>query len=420
MDQKQQHYDALIAGGGLVGLTTALALQSAGLCVAVIDTLPFETQLTPEFDGRSSAISFANMRMLDALGVQGRLKGHIGPINQILVSDGRANDGLRPGGPGPHLLHFDRDELQGADAGEPLGWMVENRHMRLALLAQARKSNQIELISETKIRKKQHFGSHWKVELEDGQTVSANLLIGAEGRNSPLRKAAGIRTHEWEYGQWGVVATIEHEHEHQGIAHEYFLPTGPFAILPLSGKRCSLVWTEKPASAQFLRDCDPIFFQAELERRFGNFLGKLSATGPRWAYPLTLLAVESYTAPGLILVGDAAHGMHPIAGQGFNAGIRDTAVLADVLAQTLRNGLAVDDATALKTYEQRRRFDNASLLAATDVFVRLFSNDIAPIRHLRGVGMSLVDAIGPARRFFACEAGGGIGPLPNLLRGEQP
>ncbi len=420
MEDAKQNFDVAIAGGGLVGLTCALALESAGLRVMVIDPLPFESQLASSFDGRSSAISFANMRMLRALGVKKRLGKNIGPINQILVSDGRAPDGLRAGGAGPMLLHFDRDELSGDDEGEPLGWMVENRYMRMALLDEARQRENIVLSPETKIANNTRTDAGWQVKLDNGQQISAQLLVGAEGRNSPLRQQTDIRTHNWGYNQWGVVATIEHELDHQGIAHENFLPTGPFAILPLSGRRSSLVWTEKPASAQYLKTCSEEFFQAELERRFGDFLGKLTPCGPRWAYPLTLMAVEQYTAPGLVLVGDAAHGMHPIAGQGFNAGIRDAAVLADVLADTARAGLDVADATALKTYEQRRRFDNASLLAATDVFVRVFSNDITPIRHLRGLGMGVVDAIGPLRRFFASEAGGGIGPLPNLLRGELP
>ncbi|MBL4616363.1 MAG: UbiH/UbiF/VisC/COQ6 family ubiquinone biosynthesis hydroxylase [Robiginitomaculum sp.] len=413
-------FDVLINGGGLVGLTTALALQSGGLRVAVVDPLPFESQLTPEFDGRSSAISFANMRMLEALGVKARLRKNINPINEILVSDGRADDGLRSGGPGPMLLHFDRDELDGVGAGEPLGWMVENRYMRLALLAECREQQRITLFDKTTISDYLFDGQNWQITLKNRRQIVAPLLVGAEGRNSPLREGAAIRTHKWGYNQWGVVATIKHEQPHNGIAHEYFLPTGPFAILPLSGNRSSLVWTEKPAAAQFLQSCDSDFFQAELERRFGSFLGKLTPTGPRWAYPLTLMLVEKYTAEGLVLVGDAAHGMHPIAGQGFNAGIRDAAVLADVLAKTARSGLGVADTTALKTYEQRRRFDNVSLLAATDVFVRVFSNDIEPIRHLRGLGMGIVDKIDPLRKFFAKEAGGGIGPLPNLLRGELP
>jgi 2-octaprenyl-6-methoxyphenol hydroxylase len=420
MKTKPVKLDALIAGGGLVGLTTALALDSAGLSVGVVDPLPFESQLAKSFDGRSCAISFANMRMLDVLGVKARLGKNIGPINQILVSDGRPPDGLRKGGPGPMMLHFDRDELDGVDEGEPLGWMVENRYMRQALIREVRARKSIALFAQTVIADNEYVGANWQVKLGDGQEISCALLVGAEGRNSPLRKQAAIRTHNWGYDQWGVVATVEHELPHEGVAHEYFLPHGPFAILPLSGNRASLVWTEKPASAQFLKTCDADFFQAELERRFGSFLGKLTATGPRWAYPLTLMAVEKYTAPGLVLVGDAAHGMHPIAGQGFNAGIRDAGVLADVLADTLRNGLGVADMTALKSYEQRRRFDNASLLAATDGFVRLFSNDIGPLRHLRGLGMAAVDAISPARKFFAKEAGGGIGPLPNLLRGELP
>ncbi|VAV87649.1 2-polyprenyl-6-methoxyphenol hydroxylase [hydrothermal vent metagenome] len=415
-----QNPDVLIAGGGLVGLTTALALDSANLTVAVVDPLAFESQLAKQFDGRSCAISFANMRMLDVLGIKTRLRDNIGPINEILVSDGRAPDGLRTGGPGPMLLHFDRDELDGDDSGEPLGWMVENRYMRKALLDEIRARGSIQLIAQTTISQTSASPGGWDVQLANGQQIKPDLLIGAEGRNSPLRKMAGIRTHSYGYEQWGVVATIHHEQAHRGIAHEYFLPNGPFAILPLSGNRSSLVWTEKPASAQFLKTCDADFFQAELERRFGTFLGELTPSGPRWAYPLTLLAVEKYTADALVLVGDAAHGMHPIAGQGFNAGIRDAAVLADVLAETVRNGLRPRDGTALKSYQQRRRFDNASLLAATDAFVRLFSNDIPPVRHLRGLGMGLVDAIGPARRFFAKEAGGGIGPLPNLLRGELP
>lgn len=420
METKGAQLDAIIAGGGLVGLSTALALHSAGLQVAVVDPLPFETQLADHFDGRSSAISFANMRLLEALGVKDRLQANIAPINQILVSDGRADDGLRSHGPGPFLLHFDRDELDGVGAGEPLGWMVENRCMRLALLDEARDCEGILLCAETRISTKQFDGLGWSIELDDGRELTAPLLVGADGRNSQVRKGAKIRTHKWDYQQWGVVATIAHEQPHHGIAHEYFLPTGPFAILPLSGNRSSLVWTEKPATAQFLRQCDDDFFQAELERRFGSFLGKLIPSGPRWAYPLALMLVEKYTDDGLVLVGDAAHGMHPIAGQGFNAGIRDAAVLADVLADTTRNGLSVSDSTALKTYEQRRRFDNVSLLAATDIFVRLFSNDISPIRHLRGLGMGAVDAIGPLRKFFAKEAGGGIGPLPNLLKGELP
>ncbi len=420
MKHKKQKFDVLIAGGGLVGLTTALALDSAGLSVAVVDPLVFEEQLAASFDGRSCAISFANMRMLDVLGIQARLKSNIGPINEILVSDGRPDDGLRRGGPGPMLLHFDRNELGGADAGEPLGWMVENRYMRKALLDEIRARGTICLLGAAVIAQNEYDEVNWQITLSDGQEICAALLIGAQGRNSPLRKQAGIRTHNWGYNQWGVVATIAHEQPHRGIAHEYFLPAGPFAILPLSGNRSSLVWTETPAAAQYLKTCDDAFFQAELERRFGRFLGDLTPSGPRWAYPLSLMLAEEYIAPGLALVGDAAHGMHPIAGQGFNAGIRDAAVLADVLADSARNGLSANDQTILETYQQRRRFDNTSLLAATDAFVRLFSNDIGPIRHLRGLGMGLVDAISPARRFFAREAGGGIGPLPNLLRGKLP
>ncbi len=420
MSKSDLIFDVIISGGGLVGLTTALALQSAGLDVCVVDALPFETQLASAFDGRSSAIAFANMRMLRALGVADRLGDNKGPINQILVSDGRPHDGLRHGGPGPFLLHFDADEFTGPEAGEPLGWMVENRHMRMALLDEARSRDHLTLIDTVRTQAFDFTGVMAKAILDNGQVLSAPLIVGAEGRNSPARKAAGIRTHGWGYNQWGVVATVAHEQPHQGIAHEYFLPHGPFAILPLPGNRASLVWTETPAAAKYLKTAPDDFFAAELERRFGTFLGELTPAGPRWAYPLTLMVVGKYIAPRLALVGDAAHGMHPIAGQGFNAGIRDAAALADVLAQTLRAGLDIADPIALERYQQWRRFDNTSLLAATEGFVRLFSNDLTPIRLLRGLGMAAVDKIGPARRFFAREAGGGVGTLPNLLQGELP
>ena len=420
MSSTKQDFDVIISGGGLVGLTTALALESAGLAVCVIDALPFETQLAPTFDGRSCAISFANMRLLQVLGVAARLGANKGPINEILVSDGRPHDGLRQGGPGPFFLHFDADEFTGVDAGEPLGWMVENRHMRLALLDEARSRKALTLIPSQKIARFDFADPLASATLEDGQVLTAPLLVGAEGRGSPARKAAGIRHYGWNYNQWGVVATIAHETPHKGIAHEYFLPHGPFAILPLPGNRASLVWTETPAAARYLKTAPEDFFRAELHRRFGDFLGALTPEGPRWAYPLSLMIVEKYTAPRLALVGDAAHGMHPIAGQGFNAGIRDAAALADVLAHGRKLGLDGGDAFMLERYEQWRRFDNTALLAATEGFVRLFSNDLAPIRKLRGLGMSLVDKVGPARRFFALEAGGGIGDLPHLLRGELP
>jgi 2-octaprenyl-6-methoxyphenol hydroxylase len=420
MSETNEPFDAIICGGGLVGLTTALALNSAGLRVCVVDALPFETQTAKAFDGRSCAIAFANMRMLRALGVAERLGDNKGPINEILVSDGRPHDGLRKGGPGMFSLHFDAAEFSGKDEGEPLGWMVENRHMRMALLDEARARKSITLIAPVRAERFHFEGSTASVDLSDGQTLHAPLIVGAEGRNSPARKAAGIRQHGWGYGQWGVVATVAHEQPHNGIAHEYFMPNGPFAILPLPGNRASLVWTETPAAARYLKTAPDDFFQAELERRFGSFLGPLTPEGPRWAYPLTLMVVERYIAPRLALVGDAAHGMHPIAGQGFNAGIRDAAALADVLAQNIRTGLDVADPIALERYEQWRRFDNTALLAATEGFVRLFSNDSAPLRLLRGMGMAAVDKIGPARRFFAREAGGGVGTLPNLLQGELP
>jgi 2-octaprenyl-6-methoxyphenol hydroxylase len=242
-------------------------------------------------------------------------------------------------------------------------------------------------------------------------------VVSAEGRNGVLRKAAGIGDIGWSYGQSGVVATVRMEHPHHGVAHEYFLPSGPFAILPLTDNRASLVWTESTDRAEALRHASPEAFHAHLMRRFGEFLGAVEMAGPTFVYPLSLSLAERLVAPRLALIGDAAHGVHPIAGQGLNLGLKDAAALAEVVAEALRNGEDIGAEATLERYARWRRFDNVSNALAFDGFVRLFSNDNPLLRLARGVGMAAVNRIAPARRFFMHEAGGGVGDLPKLLRG---
>ena len=411
--------DVVIAGGGLAGLTLALAMEQAGLVVAVVDALPMDAQLAPTFDGRSSALAFTSWRLFEALGVAKHLKPHVERIEHIMVCDGRPYGGIKPGGPGPHSLHFDRTEISEGPDGEPLGWMAENRHSRFALIKTLQEKSNILSLAPVRADRYEKRSDGIDLILEDGRKLSASLLVACDGKFSRVRKQAKIRTAGWNYGQKGVVATVQHEKPHNGVAYEYFLPSGPFAILPLTENRSSLVWTEPEAVADALKEMDEAGFQEELENRFGDFLGAVKPVGPRWAYPLGLKFSEQFCDERIAFVGDAARGIHPLAGQGFNLGIRDAAALAEVCGEAKRVGLDIGALTTLRNYESWRKFDSASLAAGTDIFNRLFSNDIEPIRTIRGLGLSLVNKIGPARRFFMRQAGGDVGDPPKLLRGER-
>ncbi|MBA4210287.1 MAG: 2-octaprenyl-6-methoxyphenyl hydroxylase [Parvibaculum sp.] len=400
--------DILIVGGGLAGLPLALACAQGGLSVTVVDALDPATATDAAFDGRVSAIAFASCRMLAQLGVTQHLEGQMQPINDIMVSDGRVREGASP-----FFLHFDHKEI----GDEPLGHLIENRHMRIALQKAVADQPLIRLVAPQSV-KRVDYGAQAVATLGNGETVSARLCFAADGRGSPTREAAGIKTVGWDYGQTGIVCTVEHEVPHEGVAQEYFLPGGPFAILPMVGNRASLVWTEKTADAKAILSLPDDAFADEMRARFGDYLGACAPVGPRWSYPLTLQLARDYVRPRLALVGDAAHGIHPIAGQGLNLGLRDVAAAAEVVVDAARLGLDIGSLDVLERYQRWRRFDNVALSLLMDGLNRLFSNDIGPVRLARDLGLGIVQQIGPARRFFMRHAGGVVGDLPRLLRGE--
>jgi 2-octaprenyl-6-methoxyphenol hydroxylase len=408
--------DVIVAGAGMAGATLALALASGSLKVVVVEPQPFEAQCAPTFDGRASAISFSAFRQWRALGAAPFLEAHAQRIEQILVTDGRS-PGAAAAPASPVWLRFDAAEIADSTGDEPLGYMLENRHIR-AGLAQAIAAAGIEVLAPARIVGVRVEAGVARVTLEDGRTLTAPLVVGADGRGSLVRREAGIGVMGWGYGQAGVVATVGLEHDHQGVAHEYFLPAGPFAILPLTGRRASLVWTETTRRGAALREVGIPAFESHLRRRFGEFLGRVEVMGPRFVYPLSLQLADRTIAPRIALVGDAAHAIHPIAGQGLNMGLKDAAALAEVLADAMRLGEDIGSETVLERYARWRSVDNVGVALATDVFNRLFGNDNPLLRTVRGAGMAAVNRIGPARRFFMREAGGAVGDLPRLLRGE--
>jgi len=401
--------DILISGGGMVGLSLGLALAQGGFRTIVADIAPLAAQLDAKFDGRVSALAYATIRMYRALGVWEAMAPDAQPIREILVTDGAAGRAASP-----FSLHFDS-----AEVGAPqLGAIVENRHIRAALQARAVLEKNLTLISPAAVTGVTVTGGGVVATLSNGETVQAALAVAADGRVSPLREAQGIKTIGWSYPQTGIVATVEHEKPHNGVAYEHFLPAGPFAILPMTGNRASLVWTEEKSKALGLLALDETRFNEELAKRFGAHLGAVKVVGPRWSYPLSFHIARDFVKPRFALAGDCAHGIHPIAGQGLNLGLKDAAALAEVLLDAARLGQDIGALDVLKRYERWRRFDSVTLAASTDALNRLFSNDIAPLRALRDIGLGLVDAIGPARRFFMRHAGGDVGKLPKLMKGE--
>ncbi|HEY2753649.1 UbiH/UbiF/VisC/COQ6 family ubiquinone biosynthesis hydroxylase [Phenylobacterium sp.] len=408
--------DVIIAGAGIAGATLALALNQAGLKPLLIDPVVFDAQIAPTFDGRASAIAYAAFRQWRALGLGAALEPHAQRIEQILVTDGQT-PGPASSGTGPFFLRFDSTEIADSSDGEPLGYLLENRHIRAALAAAVIDAG-IEVLAPAKVARAAFGPREAAVTLADGRELRAPVAVGAEGRGSVIRTEAGIGAVGWDYRQTGVVATVRLERPHAGVAHEYFLPGGPFAILPLTDNRASLVWTESRSRGAALKSARPEIFHAHLQRRFGDFLGQATVEGPVFTYPLSLQLAERLVARRAALLGDAAHGVHPIAGQGLNLGLKGAAALAEVLVEAMRLGEDIGSEVVLERYAAWRRFDTVTLSAGMDAFVRLFSNDNPVLRLARGAGMAAVNRIGPARRFFMTEAGGAVGDLPRLLKGE--
>lgn len=395
--------DAVVIGGGMVGLTLAAALGSAGVSVAIVERQSFQGFTGDVHDGRSSAIAAGSRRVLEAIGLWGAVANAAEPILEIRVSDGGS----------PLFLHYDHEEL---GAG-PLGYIVENRELIRAMLARTVGLETVEVLDGRTIETVERDAVRATVRLEGGECLRARVVFAADGRNSPVRRGAGIGVVEWRYPQSGIVCTVAHSRPHEGVAQERFLPAGPFAILPMTGRRSSIVWTERDELAPAFMALDDASFTEELSLRFGDYLGDLEVVGPRFCYPLALTHAEAYTAPRLALVGDAAHGMHPIAGQGFNLGVRDLAALAEVTVDALRLGLDPGSSTVLDRYQRWRRFDNLVMLAVTDSLNRMFSNEIPPVRLARDLGLAAVNRLPPLKRLFMRHAMGAVGDLPRLVRG---
>lgn len=400
--------DILIVGGGLNGPCLAIALAKSGLRSIVIDALPEETRMGAEFDGRSYALALASVRMLGALGLWGRLEDHAQPMLEIKASDGRAGEGAAP-----QFLHFDHAEIEEG----PMGHMLEDRYLRRALIEAMEEDARITHMPGTTVVAQVTDGAA-SATLDDGRTLTARLLVGADGRRSGTAARAGIKRTGWDYGQTALVCAIAHERPHNGIAHQFFMPAGPLAILPLPGNRSSIVWSEQTERAAEIAAMDDADYLDALRPAFGDFLGEIELAGARYSYPLSLSIADAFIGPKLALVGDAAHGVHPIAGQGLNLGLRDVAALAEVLTDAQRRGEDIAAPDVLARYQSWRRFDTTAMAVATDAFNRLFSNDNPLLRAVRDTGMGLVQAAPALRRRFIREAAGLTGDLPRLMQGR--
>ena len=412
VETKVGSLDILVAGAGYVGLTAAVALKQArpSLTVAVVDAAP---EGVWQKDGRASAIAAAARRMLDQLGAWEAIAPHAQAITDMVITDSRTSDPVRP-----VLLTFDGEVAP----GEPFAHMVANRDLNGALRQRASELG-IDIIEGVGVSAFDATGTGVTVHLADGATISARLLVAADGVNSKLREMAGIKTVKWQYGQSGIVCTVGHERSHNGRAEEHFLPAGPFATLPLAPdkdgrNRSSIVWVERTEDADRLVAGDDLVFETELEQRFSLKLGEIRVMDKPRAWPLGLTLARAFVAPRIALAGDAAHGIHPIAGQGLNLGFKDVAALAEVIVEADRLGQDFGALDVLERYQQWRRFDTVQMGVTTDVLNRLFSNDIGPLRAVRDIGLGLVERMPRLKDFFIRQASGLSGGTPRLLQGE--
>jgi len=401
--------DVIIAGGGFVGMTLALALAALapkGFRVTLVDVEPLRKD---KADARASALTAASKNLLSALRIWPALVGGAQPIDSIEITDSTLDAPLRP-----HLLGFD-DELEPGEAG---AYMIENADLHRALVAAVTNEPAIEVIAPDSVVDFASGAVGVTARLASAKEIGAKLLVAADGKRSRLRERTGIKCIGWSYPQIGIVATVAHTRPHGGKAVQHFLPAGPFAILPLTGNRSSIVWTEDKAAGKAIMRGDEAGFVRELAKRFGDRLGDLALAGPRQSFPLALQVARSFIADRLVLVGDAAHAVHPLAGQGLNIGFRDVAALTEIIVEDARLGLDIGAPASLERYERWRRFDSAFSATVMDGLNRLFSNDSAPLRALRDLGLGVVERTPWLKRVLVREAAGVGGTVPRLLKGE--
>ena len=402
--------DVLIVGGGLNGPALALALAQGGQRVTVIDARPRPDRAEAGFDGRAYALAIASKRLLGMIGVWPLIAAKAQPIHQI-----KASDGLAGQGPAPFFLTFDAAEIEEG----PMGFLVEDRYLYAAFLAAIDASPNVTLLSSETVTGQEVLPNGVSVTLASGQVLTGRVLVGCDGRGSGTATRAGIARIGWGYGQTALVTAIRHEVDHNGIAHQFFMPEGPLAILPLAGgHHSSIVWSETAENATRIQALPDDAYLAALRPRFGDFLGQIELAGDRFTYPLSLSLAERFVAPRVALVGDSAHGVHPIAGQGLNLGLRDVGALAQVMIEAARRGEDIGSPVTLEAYQRWRRFDATALALGMDTVNRLFSNDNPILRAGRDLGLGLVNRMPGLRRRFIRQAAGLVGDLPRLLAGK--
>lgn len=412
MDNASERYDLIIGGGSFVGLALALGLAKSApgaFRIAVVERMAPAEARAGLFDGRSVALTAAAKRMLEALGLWHRIAADAQPVLSIDITDSKLEIPIRS-----VLLNFDAV----SDKDGPTAYIVENAMLRRALYEAAEPLHDIAILAPETIVKIEIGEASARASLGGGRVLTGSLLVAADGQRSALREMAGFKIVEWTSDQVAITGTIAHEKPHEGRAAQHFLPSGPFAVLPMTGNRSSIVWTERVGEARRVMALGEAGIIAEIEKRMGWRLGALSLAGKLASYPLTMTLARGFVKPRIALAGDAAHGLHWIAGQGLNHGLKDAAALAEVLADAARLGLDPGDLTVLERYERWRRFDSATSAMTAAALNRLFANDIAPLRMARQFGLGVVDRLPGLKSFFKREAAGLTGELPKLLRGE--
>ena len=435
--------ELIVVGGGLVGLTLAIACADGGIRTIVIEAESADALTSTAYDGRSAAIAYGSQQVLHAIGAWDAIAPQAEPIRDIRVTDG----GWHVRGQSHAYVHYSHLDLidrkppiqipdpdssaiiscEPEQAAAPFGYIVENRVTRIALLARAKECANLTHIAPNLVTALETASDAARVTLDDGRILTAQLVVAADGKQSALRRMAGIRARQFGYQQTAIVCTVMHEKPHGGVAHEHFLPAGPFAMLPMIDEslpdgtqrhRSSIVWSEDPRLVPMLLKLDDDAFGKEIERRFGLSLGQVRPLGPRFSYPLTMVLADTYVRERFALAGDAAHGIHPIAGQGFNLGVRDVAALAEVLVDAGRGGLDLGSIEVLERYARWRRFDNLMLSTFMDGLTRLFSNDFGPLRLARDLGFAIFNRTMPLKRLAMRHAMGIVGKLPRLVQGR--